>query len=59
LKKLGFVCIHQKGSHAFFENPDGRMTVVLMHQSEDIGKGLLSEILKDIKISVEKFNTLR
>lgn len=59
LKKLSFEKVHQKGSHAFYEHRDGRTTVVPMHSGEDIGKGLLSEILKDIEMSVEEFNRLR
>ncbi len=59
LKKLGFHRIHQKGSHAFFEHQDGRTTVVPIHQGEDIGKGLLNEILKDIEMDIENFNSVR
>ena len=59
LKKLGFEKVRQKGSHAFFEHYDGGTTVVPMHSGEDIGKGLLNEILKDIEMSVEEFNRLR
>lgn len=59
IKKLGFQKVHQKGSHAFFEHPDGRTTVVPMHYGEDIGKGLLRDILNDIEIAVEEFNNLK
>ena len=31
LDKLGFKCIRQKGSHIFFEHPDGRTTVIPNH----------------------------
>ncbi|HBH46778.1 MAG: hypothetical protein A2445_02470 [Candidatus Jacksonbacteria bacterium RIFOXYC2_FULL_44_29] len=59
LIKLGFQLIHQKGSHAFFEHLDGRTTVVPMHYGEDIGKGLLSEIIKDMRLTVAEFNRLK
>ena len=59
LKKLGFQKIHQKGSHAFFEHPDSRTTVVPIHYGEDIGKGLLKEILKDIELTTKQFNAVR
>jgi len=31
LVKLGFVKIRQKGSHSFFQHPDGTSTVVPIH----------------------------
>jgi len=55
LKHLGFECIRQKGSHMYFRHPDGRSTVVPFHKGEDLGKGLLKEILKDIELSWEEF----
>lgn len=36
-------------------HPDGRMTVIPMHKGEDIGPGLLLEIIKDAKLSKEDF----
>ena len=55
LKNLGFEPIRQKGSHIYFRHPDGRSTVVPFHKGEDIGKGLLNAILKDIELSWEDF----
>lgn len=55
LRKLGFECARQKCSHAFFTHPDGRTTVVPMHNSKDLGKGLISSILDDVKITSEEF----
>ena len=59
LKKQGFVLIRQKGSHQFYRHSDGRSTIVPVHQGEDIGRGLLLEILKDINISSTEFLRLR
>lgn len=59
LEKLGFERIHQKGSHARYRHPDGRITVVPVHGNEDLGKGLLREILNQIKISREDYEKLR
>ncbi len=57
IKKLGFVEIRQKGSHLFLEHPDGRTTVIPMH--DEIGSGLLVKIIKeDLKISKEEFEKL-
>jgi predicted RNA binding protein YcfA (HicA-like mRNA interferase family) len=58
LEKIGFEKIHGKGSHVRFEHPDGRRTVVPVHGNEKLGKGLLREILKQIKISREEFGEL-
>ena len=55
LNRLGFERIRQKGSHIYFRHPDGRSTVVPFHKGEDLGRGLLSEILKDIELSWEEF----
>lgn len=55
LLSLGFVKIRQKGSHAFFEHPDGRTTVVAYHTNEDIGRGLLRQILREIELSPDEF----
>jgi predicted RNA binding protein YcfA (HicA-like mRNA interferase family) len=55
LRKIGFLKIRQKGSHVIMRHPDGRMTVVPIHKGEDIGPGLLLEIIKDTKLSKEEF----
>ena len=55
LNILGFQLIRKKGSHHFFRHPDGRTTVVPIHSGEDISRGLLREILKDIEISPKEF----
>ena len=58
LEKLGFVKIHGKGSHVRFKHSDGRRTVVPVHGNEDLGKGLLKQILNQIRISKEEYNEL-
>jgi predicted RNA binding protein YcfA (HicA-like mRNA interferase family) len=55
LKKLGFEKIRQRGSHVFFRHPDGRTTIVPIHRGEDIGRGLLQEIIRDTKLTKEEF----
>jgi len=59
LEKLGFEKIHGKGSHVRFKHPDGRRTVVPVHGNEDLGKGLLREILNQIKLSKDEYEELR
>lgn len=55
LRKLGFSLIDQKGSHTMWEHADGRFTSVPRHGGEDIGRGLLRQILREIEISPDEF----
>ena len=55
LEKQGFVAIRQKGSHRFYEHPDGRTTVVPIHSGKDIGRGLFNKILDEIEMNREEF----
>lgn len=58
LEKIGFKKVYGKGSHVRFKHSDGRRTVVPVHNNEDLGKGLLLEILKQINLSKEEFEKL-
>lgn len=58
LESLGFNEIRQKGSHKNFRHQDGRTTVVPFH-GEDLGRGLIRKILKDIEISPDEYEELR
>jgi predicted RNA binding protein YcfA (HicA-like mRNA interferase family) len=55
LKQMGFSPVRQKGSHVFFKHPDGRTTLVSRH-GEEIGRGLLRQILREIEVSPEEFS---
>lgn len=59
LKLSGFERKRQVGSHVIFEHLDGRCTVVPFHSGEDLGRGLIRKILRDIKISIEEYEQLR
>ena len=58
LKKLEFEEVRQKGSHVFFQHADGRVTVVPVHRGEDLGRGLLRQIIRDIEIQPKEFLNL-
>ena len=58
LEKLGFKQIRQKGSHKSFRHDDGRTTVIPFH-GEDLGRGLIRKILKDIELTAEEYEELR
>ena len=53
---VGRRCI--RGGHAFFRHADGRSTVVPMHSGEDIRRGLLGAMLRDLELSAEEFEKL-
>jgi predicted RNA binding protein YcfA (HicA-like mRNA interferase family) len=55
LNKVGFQTIRQRGSHVILKHPDGRVTVVPIHPGEDVGRGLLSKIIKDTGMTREQF----
>jgi len=58
LLSLGFKKRDAEGSHVFFNHPDGRTTVISIHNRE-ISKGLLRKILNDINLSIEEYDKLR
>ncbi len=55
---LGFEEVRQSGSHIFFSHKDGRTTVVPLHGGEDVGRGLLRQILREINVTPEDFSTI-
>lgn len=59
LELAGFVKVHQVGSHARYVHPDGRRTVVPLHGNEELGIGLIKEILKQVKIPREQYEQMR
>ena len=60
LYKVGFIFRRQKGSHMFFEHPDGRTTVIPNHPSEQIDRGLLNKIVKhDLQMDPDDFISFR
>ena len=58
LAKIGFQSVRQKGSHLIMKHPDGRSTVVPVHPGEELGRGILMEIMNDVGISRKEFMEL-
>ena len=54
LNKLGFYEVHQRGSHKKFKHDDGRVVIIPFH-NDDLGRGIISKILKEIKISINEY----
>jgi len=60
LKALGFGLLRVKGSHHFYHHHEtGKSTVVPVHSNDDLGVGLLCEIIRDIDISIDEYERLR
>lgn len=58
LEKLGFRLDHQRGSHASYRHPDGRIVTVPVHPSRDVARGTLREIIRVVGVSVNEFMEL-
>jgi len=59
LLKIGFVKTRQRGSHAFYRHADGRTTTIPFHLNKDLPRPLLREILREIGIGIDEYNSLR
>lgn len=55
LLRLGFQRVRQKGSHVFYQHPDGRTTTVPDHRGRDLARPLVREILREIELTPEQF----
>ncbi|MEE9296110.1 MAG: type II toxin-antitoxin system HicA family toxin [Phycisphaerae bacterium] len=55
LKSLGFSQIRRRGSHRFFAHPDGRTATVPDHRAEDLGRGIIRSILRDVDVTPKEF----
>ncbi len=53
LERHGFERVRQSGSHIILRHADGRRVTVPMHKSKDLGRGLLSRIMKDADLSIK------
>ena len=58
LEKLGFRRIRQRGSHLRLRHPDNRVVTVPIHAGQDLGRGILSKILRDADLTQQEFLTV-
>ena len=55
----GFQFLYAKGSHYYFRHPvTKRITSVPVHSGKDIGRGLLTKILKQAGFTIKEFLNL-
>jgi predicted RNA binding protein YcfA (HicA-like mRNA interferase family) len=57
--KLGFHKARQTGSHERWLHEDGRSTTIPTHGGREIGPPLLYQILKQLGIDLDRFETMR
>lgn len=57
LRRLGFIGPFSGGKHQFMEKGNFKISIPNPH-GNDIGKNLLSRIIKDLRISEEDFEKL-
>ena len=55
LRRIGFLPVRQKGSHLIMKHPDGRSTLSPVHPGEELGRGILMEIMSDVRMSKQEF----
>lgn len=53
LQRLGFVEVHQKGSHVKMKHPDGRLIVFPYH--DEVDRYTLKGALRDADVEIEDF----
>lgn len=58
LKRAGLFLTRQSGSHKIFKSRDGKRVTVPFHRGKTIHLKVLSYILRDADLSVEKFKEL-
>ncbi|MBU1886758.1 type II toxin-antitoxin system HicA family toxin [Candidatus Micrarchaeota archaeon] len=51
----GYTKIRQSGSHVQFKNETGIFITVPIHPGQDIGRGLLRKIIRDMELTREEF----
>jgi len=59
VENMGFIKDRQIGSHARYEHSDGRKITISIHSGENIHRGLLRKIIRDLNLSPREFEKLR
>ncbi|HLC37124.1 MAG TPA: type II toxin-antitoxin system HicA family toxin [archaeon] len=55
LKKLGFVCVRQSGSHQIYRNAEGKRVTVPRHSKKILHPKIIKSIIQDTDLTFEKF----
>ena len=52
LGRIGFHAVRPRGSHLIMKHPDGRSTVIPVHPGEELGRAILREIIREVRMGV-------
>ena len=55
LVNSGYSLVRQRGSHAQFKNNLRTLITVPIHSGQDIGRGLLRKIIRDMELTRDEF----
>ena len=58
LEKAGFFLARQSGSHKIYKNREGKRVTIPYHSGKILHPKVLSSILKDADLTLEKFKEL-
>lgn len=58
-RTLGFTKTRQTGSHERWNHPDGRAVTIPVHGGQEIGPPLFQKILRQLGVSLDRFQELR
>ncbi|HUY12097.1 MAG TPA: type II toxin-antitoxin system HicA family toxin [Terriglobia bacterium] len=58
-RSLGFSKTRQSGSHERWNHPDGRAVTIPLQGGREVGPPLLFKILRQLGVTLEKFQELR
>jgi len=59
LEKTGFFLARQSGSHMIYKNIEGKRVTVPYHSGKILHPKVLSSILKDANLTLDKFKELK
>ena len=59
LEKTGFFLARQSGSHKIYKNREGKRVTIPYHSGKILHPKVLSSILKDAELTIDKFKELR
>jgi len=58
LERAGFFLARQSGSHKIYKNREGRRVTIPYHSGKILHPKVLSSILKDADLTIDKFKEL-
>jgi predicted RNA binding protein YcfA (HicA-like mRNA interferase family) len=57
-KERGFQWNRRRGSHNTYQNSSGQIVVLVDHGAENLKRGLIAKIIRDLGLTVDEYNDL-